>query len=136
MPQLQLVMEVCNLDHTDFIQFWPMHDNLLYVTRVDRDPDWFAAALPVFRNFTMVLRHLRANRHLLEGLAHPEVYVRGLLLGGGVVTPYVDELLLVERDDDRRDATVETNHQLLCDAGAGDEVGVGVGLEVLLGEYV
>lgn len=123
MTQLQLVMEVCNLETTDFIQFWPMHDNLLYVTRVERDREWFANALPVFRHFTKILRELRADPSVLEGKS---VEAAAVMIKGMLATPRHEWFFehLLEPDDDGHGAPLDMEEQTTGEVG-----GVPVSLE-------
>lgn len=55
-PQVQIVMEVCDLEETVFIQYkpstitWPL-DEEFDVTVVKRDRDWFQRVLPELKSF-------------------------------------------------------------------------------------
>lgn len=97
-------MEVCDLEATDFVQYWPMHDNLLYVTRVYRDRLWFKNALPVFRHFTNTLRWLRSDPSVLQNksLHACALLIKGMLWSR-VHEPHIRYLL--ETNDDRTDPT-------------------------------
>lgn len=54
MPQVQLQLEICELDVAFFVQFKPssmIFEGQLDIVIVKRDPEWFAASFPVFRQF-------------------------------------------------------------------------------------
>ena len=56
MPQLQLCMDILDLEGAYFVQYkpadfnWPLPEEFV-VTRVERDREWMARSLPIFRKF-------------------------------------------------------------------------------------
>jgi len=54
MPQLQTLMEVLDLPRCDFVQYSPASDwceEILDITSVPRDPEWWAAKFPLMQGF-------------------------------------------------------------------------------------
>ncbi len=65
-PQAQYILEICDLEHLDFVQYRPPGEQgeaVFCVTRVERDREWFRQQIPTVRHFCHVIR---------DFLAHPE----------------------------------------------------------------
>ena len=63
-PQVQLLMEIFNLEECDFVQYRP-DPEIMTITRVTRDREWFAQALPILKSFWDEL-HERKNKSMCE----------------------------------------------------------------------
>jgi len=54
-PQVQMQMECCDLDVCDFVQYSPFGhrntDEILMITEVKRDRDWWDKCFPLFESF-------------------------------------------------------------------------------------
>jgi putative phage-type endonuclease len=59
LPQVQVVMQCCNLDVCHFIQYKPPPNELLDVTVVHKDDNWFRVYLPPMKFFWDEVVHYR-----------------------------------------------------------------------------
>ena len=73
-PQVQIVMEVCDLDEAVFIQYkpeeitWP-HKEEFTVFHVPRDKEWFARALPQLESFFQEMLEAKEQAKHLQSLS-------------------------------------------------------------------
>ena len=71
MPQIQYLMEICELEFADFIQYRPAEvfgKEEFVVVRVQREPKWFQCYQPVIVEFLHVLKYYNANPEALQML--------------------------------------------------------------------
>lgn len=105
MPQVQMVMEICDLETTDFIQYWPHEGSLMHIKTIPRDRGWFATNLPRLERFHAVLLQLRNDSDMLlrlraavdDGRAHR--LLASMLDPRRVQAAYVKSCLVLEGQD-------------------------------------
>lgn len=82
-PQAQIIMEVCDLDTLDFVQYWPLEtEPIMHVTRLSRDREWFQSVVDRLAHFVEIVSTLDARpdlKHDLQSSPHPDRVVARLL---------------------------------------------------------
>lgn len=71
MPQIQYLLEICQLDDADFIQYKPASVfgvEEFIVVRVHRHQNWFRVYRPVIQEFISVLTYYLSNSEALNML--------------------------------------------------------------------
>lgn len=71
MPQIQYLLEVCDLHVADFVQYRPaavFGKQTFTVTTVRREPRWFKVYRPLIDEFLSVLKYYQTNRDALDML--------------------------------------------------------------------
>ena len=72
MPQIQFLLEICDLEEAHFIQYLPQAvfgEATFLVSSMSRDREWFSRHLPAFKVFINTVRLIQDNpeiQHMLR----------------------------------------------------------------------
>ena len=98
--QVQTLLEVCDLETADFVQYKPAScfgESTFIVTRVTRDRDWFTTHWPLMEHFIRVLRQIDDSPDTLGMLREdnrPRFYARKALFPSQTPSPALDRLTI------------------------------------------